>query len=93
MILVLGLIVAACLVANIWATVRLARAIEYSTEQKILQACIVWLLPFIGATVVLGMMLVDPTRKPPDPGYTEPNSHGRYDGVPPAAGPLDGLPH
>lgn len=89
----LGIALIAWLASNAWASVRLVRSVEYSKEQKILQGCIVWLLPFAGAAIVLGVMLFDPTPRPIDPGYTEPRSYGLGDGVPPGAGPLDGLPH
>jgi hypothetical protein len=69
-------------VLNLVATVRLTPSDVYSTSQKILQLVLIWMLPFVGAILVLTVLAHD--RKSASP------EHVRNDEGPwlPGIGPM-----
>ena len=60
-----GVVLAALLWLNAAASYHLARSQIYGRQQKFWQLLIVWLVPFLGAVVVLTIMAGSGTR--PDP--------------------------
>jgi hypothetical protein len=67
---------------QLWVSVKVVRAPQLETLQKLLQVALVWLIPVIGAIIVQTMLAVEgkPSHKP-EKGYTEPlessgNDHG-----------------
>ena len=63
---------------NIYATVRLWRSDSFNQFQKTAQSVIVWLLPVVGAVMVIAFIKEDETPKGPD----NPNNGQGVDGVP-----------
>jgi hypothetical protein len=57
--IVLGLL--ALVALQVWATVRVYRSDLYEREQKWLQAKLIWLVPLVGAMLVLSVMKEDDT--------------------------------
>ncbi len=44
------------LVANVAATLFVARSINYTRQQKIAQSCVVWCVPILGAMLVFAVL-------------------------------------
>jgi hypothetical protein len=57
--MVLGLL--ALVLLQVWATVRVYRSDLYEREQKWMQTKLIWLVPLIGAMLVLSVMKEDDT--------------------------------
>jgi len=57
--IVLGLL--ALIGLQVWATVRVFRSDLYEREQKWMQAKLIWLVPLIGAMLVLSVLKEDDT--------------------------------
>jgi hypothetical protein len=57
--IVLGLL--ALIGLQVWATVRVYRSDLYEREQKWMQAKLIWLVPLIGAMLVLSVLKEDDT--------------------------------
>jgi hypothetical protein len=49
-------IISAVLLFQVLTSVRLARTSQYTLEQKILQALLIWLLPIVGALIVYAVL-------------------------------------
>ena len=55
MVVALGIAAIAVLAANVWATVLLTRTDDLEASQKATQLALVWLVPAVGAAVVISM--------------------------------------
>jgi len=80
---------AALAICNCWLTAKLLRAGDLTYGQKLIQLGMVWFIPILGAVFVGGVRksVANPGRPEVGQGCT-----GPWDGVPPGAGPTDGLP-
>ncbi|MES9970743.1 MAG: hypothetical protein ABW092_11975 [Candidatus Thiodiazotropha sp.] len=58
--IIIFLTIAIALYLNLSASVHLARSDMYSMSQKAAQYLLIWLLPFIGAAVVLTILMEEP---------------------------------
>ena len=71
-----SLILTAAAVLSVIATVCVLRSGAYSTVQKLLQIALVWLLPFVGAIVVLSIWAHDRKFWAHDRKFTSPRPVG-----------------
>jgi hypothetical protein len=60
--IVLGLL--ALIGLQVWATVRVFKSDLYERDQKWMQAKLIWLVPLIGAMLVLSVLKEDDTSDP-----------------------------
>jgi hypothetical protein len=77
---VVSLILTAGAVLSVIATVCVLRSGAYSTIQKLLQIALVWLLPFVGAIVVLSVWAYDRKFWAHDRKFTSPRPVGPDEG-------------
>jgi hypothetical protein len=69
------------LIANIAVTISICRADEYTRNQKLAQAAVVWLLPLAGSAVVYGVLHSSRETTQPKSGHVpETNTEGEYAG-------------
>jgi hypothetical protein len=61
-----------------YVTLRVTRSNAFTTAQKLLQACLIWLLPFVGAAIVHSVLATDSPPSVPDKDFTpqSPNDGG-----------------
>lgn len=72
-------VVGGVLIYQLYVTIRVARAAEYSHRQKMVQTVLIWLLPFLGAALCHTVLYTATDRsRPTDKKYLEDD-------------PLDGL--
>jgi hypothetical protein len=82
------LFVTVAVVLNLVATVRLMRSAVYSASQKALQLAVIWVIPLIGAILVLSVSAHDRKSRAPVrydegpwlPGIGPENDHGKHGG-------------
>ncbi len=72
------ILIALLVVLNIYASFKLLRSIVFENIQKIFQIIIIWLLPFIGAALILLFLKDDQTPRGP----RNPNDGQGVDGMP-----------
>lgn len=57
--IVMGTLIAALVIFQIWLTVRVFRSRMYEPKQKVWQAQLIWLVPIIGAGLVFTILQED----------------------------------
>ncbi|MCG7979771.1 MAG: hypothetical protein N0E58_16765 [Candidatus Thiodiazotropha endolucinida] len=72
------ILIAFLIALNIYASFRVLRSIEFENAQKLFQIIVIWLLPLIGAALILLFIKDDHTPKGP----RNPNDGQGVDGMP-----------
>ena len=66
-----SVIVTVAVVLQTWATLRLRKSPSFAAEQKSVQMKLIWLVPVLGAAMVLSILHQDGELFPKKPGTTQ----------------------